>query len=144
MATTTVMETTASAEMRDSVRGPRDSEDIDDVIDTELFYLTKDAKHETDKPYELRYDPGGIVPITNITNKSKRVLIHNSRPLQTSQSFQERGFTSARIDCSLTADEFDDETKVEEVYYPAVEKLIWQTFPDAVEIKILEHLVRFP
>ena len=114
----------------------------EDTIQTEVDYLFKDPKHEYEKPYDLKYDAGGIIPRTNMASEPRSILIHNFRPLQHSQSFEEYGFMSAKIDCALTASEFRNDETVKEVYYPAIKNLLRQTFPDAAEMQIIEHAVR--
>jgi hypothetical protein len=114
----------------------------EDEIQTEVTYLIKDPKHEHEKPYELRYDPEGIIPTTNMETEARPIMIRDFRPLQNYQSFDEYGFSLAKIDCALTASDLDDKKRVEDVYYPQVEKLLSKQFPDASEIKILEHGVR--
>lgn len=108
-------------------------------IRIELLYLVKDAKYDTEKPYDLRYDAGGAIPRTNMANESKSIVVHNFRPLQNSRSLQEYGFTSAKIERMLTAADFSSDKTVEAIYYPEVTKLLWKHFPGAAEIKILEH-----
>jgi hypothetical protein len=115
----------------------------EDVVETEVEYLVKDSKHDEEKPYQLAYDAGGIIPQTNMSNKPYPVLIHNFRPFQNSESFSDYGFTSAKIDCALTAAEFENEKTVKDLYYPAIEKLLWQSFPEAAAIRIIEHGVRY-
>ncbi|KAH8753206.1 hypothetical protein F5882DRAFT_308780 [Hyaloscypha sp. PMI_1271] len=115
---------------------------IEDAIQTEVDYLIRDPKHEHEKPYEIRYDPGGVIPETNMSDETRPILVHDFRPFQNCQSFSEYGFSSARIECAVKSTEFDDEQKVKEVYYPEIKKLMWQRFPGAAEIKILEHGLR--
>ena len=115
---------------------------LNDDIRSEIHYLARDPKHEVEKPYAMRYEPGGFVPPTNMSDESRQIIIRDFRPLQDSQNFEDLGFSAVKIDCGLTAREFHDEKRVEEVYYPAIKKLISQKFPGAAEIRILEHLVR--
>jgi len=114
---------------------------VEDGIRTEIDYVVKDPKHEHEKPYDVRYDTGGIIPNTNMSSESRPVIIHDFRPLQNSQSFQEYGFSLEKIDCALTATVFNDQKRIKEAYYPAIEQMLWQKFPDAAEVKILEHTV---
>jgi hypothetical protein len=144
MATATTTETTAASGLQHAAVASRAENvgTIEDAIQTEITYLVKDPKHEHEKPYDIRYDTGGTIPNTNMENETKPVTIHNFRAFENSQSFKDYGFSSAKINCALTAAEFDDEKRVEEVYYPMVEKFIRTRFPDAFEVKILEHHVR--
>lgn len=114
---------------------------VNEDIRTELMYLVKDARHETEKPYDLRFDAGSAIPRTNMANESRPVVIHDFRHLQNSRSLQEYGFTSAKIERMLTAAEFSSDKIVEAIYYPEVINLLWRQFPGAAEIKILEHIV---
>lgn len=108
-------------------------------IETNLSYLIKDPKHEHEKPYTVNYDTGGVIPRTNTKNESKPVVVQNFRDIQDARSFEEYGFGSAKIDSALASAEFNDEARVEEVYYPAVKKVLWKMFPDATRIETLEH-----
>ena len=141
MATATKTTATTAIVLQHIGRAPG-AEVGEDTIQTEVDYLFKDPKHEYEKPYDLKYDAGGIIPRTNMATEPRSILIHNFRPLQHSQSFEEYGFTSAKIDCALTASEFRNDKTVKEVYYPAIKNLLWQAFPDAAEMQIIEHAVR--
>jgi hypothetical protein len=55
----------------------------------------------------------------------KPILVRNFRPKQTSECFVEYKFTAAKIDCSLTAMDFEHEQIIKESYYPLIEKLMW-------------------
>ncbi|KAF1813256.1 hypothetical protein P152DRAFT_395338 [Eremomyces bilateralis CBS 781.70] len=121
------------------VLNPGYSDTLSDDVQTELNYLTKEAKHKEEKPYEMRYDTGGVIPHTNMSSDLRTITIRNFRPLQDPRSFIEYGFRVANVDCSMTEAAFDDDEKVETQYYPAVEKLLQQMFPDAAEIRVLEH-----
>ena len=44
------------------------AEDDEDSIHTEIDYLAKDPKHEHEKPYEIRYDTGGLIPERNMVS----------------------------------------------------------------------------
>ncbi|KAF8861027.1 hypothetical protein BDZ45DRAFT_740625 [Acephala macrosclerotiorum] len=113
-----------------------------DGIQTEVVYLTKDPKHEGEKPYELRYDAEGEIPRTNMMNTPKLVTVYDFRPLQNSSNFEDYGFSAMRIPCGLTAAEFSNTNRVEEVYYSAIQKYLRQIYPEAAKIKILEHDIR--
>ncbi|KAH7333512.1 hypothetical protein BKA65DRAFT_45950 [Rhexocercosporidium sp. MPI-PUGE-AT-0058] len=113
-----------------------------DFIETDVFYLVKDLKHDKEKPYELAYDVGGLIPQTNMSYQPHRVSIYNFRELQKSDSFSEYGFKVAKLGCTLTATDFNDDTIVKDRYYPAVETLLLETFPHAAAVRIIEHGLR--
>ncbi|RYP60498.1 hypothetical protein DL770_009984 [Monosporascus sp. CRB-9-2] len=108
-------------------------------IQSESEFLVKDPKHEHEKPYQLRYDVGEDFPETNMTEERKPILVRDFRPLQNARSLYEYGFTSAKLSRSFTAADFGTNEEVVESYYPAIEEVLRQSYPDANEIKILEH-----
>ncbi|KIW28117.1 uncharacterized protein PV07_07799 [Cladophialophora immunda] len=109
---------------------------------SEIEYLAVDAKHQHEKPYELRFQAGGTIPETNMVDESRKVLICNFRPLENSRNFEEYGFSAEKIGCTLPSAEYDDKEKVGKTYYPAIKRMLWQKFPDATQIRILEHGLR--
>lgn len=122
---------------------PNESRDIDaDAIQTELSYLVKDAKHEREMPYELRFNTKGALPQTNMVNETKPALIRNFRTLQNPPDFEKCGFASVRLEPALINLDFENKAAVEECYYPAVKKLLWVRYPQAHKIMILEHDLR--
>jgi hypothetical protein len=130
------MGSTTLAHSAHETLGAADIGIFEDVIRTEMNYILKDPKHEYEKPYEIiNFDPGEEIPSTNMATDSKPVTVHDFRQRLNPLSFKDYGFSSAKIDCALTNSEIDDEKKVKQKYYPAINKLLWQEFPDAAEIK---------
>lgn len=113
-----------------------------DFIETAVYYLIKDPKHKTEKPYELRYNARGAIPQTNTKNESKPIVVRNFRPLQNARSFEEFGFCTGTIDCALGATDFSSEENIRDVYYSAVDRLLRKTFSGIAGIVVLEHGVR--
>lgn len=111
------------------------------AIETELNYLAENPKHKFEKPYVLRFDSGGIIPNTNMDNESKAVQIYNYRPFQQPDNFSKYGFSVSNLRPGLNAADYYEKSKVTDVYYPAVLEFLWQQFPDATEIRLLEHEV---
>ena len=115
----------------------------ENAIRVEVSYLKYDPKYRYEKLYTVNYDTGGVFPRTNALNESKSILVHNFRNVQQSpRSFEEYGFSAVKLRSGLKPTEFDDISKVEEVFYPEVTQMLSQMFPDAINIEILEHLVR--
>ncbi|KAF2267889.1 hypothetical protein CC78DRAFT_565707 [Lojkania enalia] len=113
-----------------------------DEIWTKIDYTVKDPKHEHEKPYDIRYDTGGVMPSTNLTNEAKQVVIHDFRSLQDPRNFEEYGFSLERLGCTLTDTVFHEQKSIEEVYYPVIEKILWDKFPNADAVLILEYNLR--
>jgi hypothetical protein len=114
----------------------------DEPIETEVYYLERDPKHEHEKPYLLNYDAEGVIPRTNTVNEPKTVLVHNFRNLRSSCNLKEHGFTLIKLPAGLDAIDFDDERMVRELYYPAALKILRQFFPSAAKYEILGHQVK--
>lgn len=108
-----------------------------------LHYLVRDPRYEHERPYELAYDAGGIIPRTNIVNESHTIQIRDFRPLQTSTSYEEYGFTSVKLDQRWTAAQIQDENLVKNSFVPQLFDILWEKFPDAVELGIYDQKVCF-
>ncbi|OAP58458.1 hypothetical protein AYL99_07548 [Fonsecaea erecta] len=121
---------------------PEDDSILEGAVWSEIEYLTMDPKHQHEKPYELRFQAGGAIPETNMVDEPKKVLIRNFRPLENAQNLEEYGFSASKIECSLPSAEFDDKKKVGKIYYPAIKRMLWHKFPEATQIRILEHSLR--
>lgn len=118
------------------------ADQTENAVRAEVSYLKYDPKYRHEKLYTVNYDTEGVFPRTNALNESKSILVHNFRNLQSPRSFEEYGFSAAKLRSALKTFEFDDVSKVEEVFYPEVIQMLWQMFPNASNIEILEHLVR--
>jgi len=143
MATTTaaLTATTREPESGGDLSKTINMRNLKQSIKTNLSYLIKDPGHEHEKPYTVNYDTGGVIPRTNTKNESKPVVVQNFRDIQDARSFEEYGFGSVKIDSALASAEFNDEARVEEVYYPAVKKVLWEMFPDATRIETLDGII---
>ncbi|KAI0531650.1 hypothetical protein GGR58DRAFT_508271 [Xylaria digitata] len=108
-------------------------------IKSESDFLVKDPKYEHEKPYQLRYDVGEDFPETNMAEERKPISIRDFRSFQNSRSLYEYGFTSAKLSRSFTATDFGTNDRVIGSYYPEIEAILRQLYPDSDKIKILEH-----
>jgi len=106
-----------------------------------FLYLEPDPKYVHEKPYKLRYDPGDGVPRTNVTNEKRNgVLIEDVRG-QAEQPFEEKGFTWKTVKSALSPEDFYNEQKVQNVYYPELRKLLQKLLKPS-RIEFIEHRVR--
>lgn len=111
------------------------------LVYAEIDHIVRDARHEYEKPYEMRYDTGGVIPWTNATAKPQSVTIRDFRPFQTSQSFQDYGFSIEKMELKITEVVFDNRASIKDVYYPVIETLLRQQFPAAKQLRVVEHNV---
>src|ERR1700750_1613222 len=94
-------------------------------VETELWFLQREDKHEAEKPYKLRYDPGEDVPRSNCTNELvHQITVHDIRGREGDFTIEREGFTVSRLVTKLTPEEFDDDKKIQEVYYAELRELL--------------------
>ncbi|KAI1427253.1 hypothetical protein F5Y12DRAFT_783380 [Xylaria sp. FL1777] len=111
-------------------------------VTTEILYLQRDTKWEHEQPYEMRYQAKEDFPFTNAAHEARTVNIRDFRAVQGAQNYEDYGFSIANTECPLTPSEFADDNKVESMFYPVARRLLEKMFPDAAEIRILEHTFR--
>jgi len=112
-----------------------------DGVDTNVYYMVKDPKHETEKPYTLNFDPGNEFPRTNVVNECKDIYVRNARTSQQKLEYRECGFAVFTLKSKLSPDDFYHDGKVTTTYYPECKKLLTDAFPDAARIELLQHNV---
>jgi hypothetical protein len=109
-----------------------------DVL-TELVFLRKESKHDTEKPYKLQYDPGEGLPRSNCINEAaKDITIQDIRGREHQFSLEKEGFVYRHMQSSLKPEEFYDENRVKKVYYKELQDLLMKTL-GAKRVEILEH-----
>jgi hypothetical protein len=118
--------------------------DMKDAILTKIGYTVGDPRHEYEQPYEIRYDTGGAVPTRNTQQKEEPVSIRNFRPHQNAHNLNQYGFAIERMGVAMTGAVFHNTISIQEAYYPALEKVLWSHFPDATDVRVLEHNVSTP
>jgi hypothetical protein len=112
-----------------------------DVV-TNLIFLEKDSKHETEKPYKLQYDPGPGLPRWNCKNESHDgITIHDIRGKESKFTVENQGFEVAKLSTELSPEDFTDEDKVRKVYYNELKDLCKRRF-GAQRVEVLEHGIR--
>jgi hypothetical protein len=106
---------------------------------TELVFLRKELKHETEKPYKLQYDPGEGIPRSNCINEATNgITIHDIRGREDQFRLEREGFAFCELKSSLKPDDFYDEEKVKTIYYKELQDLLMGLL-EAKRVEILEH-----
>lgn len=113
-----------------------------DSIPTTIEFTVRDPKHETEKPYALRYDTEGAIPNTNVVNEAKSVTIKNFRAVQSSSNYGNYGFCVEKLDEPLTEGIFEEKGTIRDTCYPLIEKILRRRWPEAKAVYILEHNLR--
>jgi hypothetical protein len=108
-------------------------------IETEFWFLERTERHDEEKPYKLRYDPGPDTSRTNCTNiRVEGISVSNIRGREHKFTMETEGFAIAQLDSKLKPEEFDDDDKVKEIYYAELRELLGKKF-GAKRVEILEH-----
>ena len=108
-------------------------------VTTELVFLRKEAKHDTEKPYKLQYDPGQGLPRSNCINEATEdITIHDIRGRESQFSLKTEGFEYRRMKTSLSPEDFYDESRVKKVYYRELQDLLMGLL-GAKRVEVLEH-----
>ncbi|KAF2831289.1 hypothetical protein CC86DRAFT_366686 [Ophiobolus disseminans] len=114
----------------------------DNAIEAEVAFLKYEPTYELEKLYTINYNTDGILPRTNAENELKTISVQNFRKIQTPPSFDVCGFATQKLCSSLEMADFDDSTKVKEVFYAEVKGVLKEMYPAACAIEVLEHQIR--
>ena len=108
-------------------------------VRTSLIFLKPDEKHQHEKPYRLRYDPGEAIPRTNCeTQEQTNILVHDIRGAEENFTLDTHGFQVLKLESALLPEEFYDRERVKGVYYEELKELLKKTF-GAERAEVLEH-----
>jgi hypothetical protein len=113
----------------------------DDSVRTQIEYMIRDKRHDEEKPYFLRYDTDGKIPRKNVRHAPHDISIHNFRSFQDTDNLQDYGFSVEQMGIVMAEEILNDAKSIKNSYYPVMEKLLWQKFPDAKSVHVLEHTV---
>ena len=109
-----------------------------DVV-TELVFLRRESKHNTEKPYKLQYDPGEGLPRSNCINEATTdITIQDIRGRENQFTLEREGFAYRRMKSSLAPEEFYHEERVKKVYYQELQQFLMKNL-GAKRVEILEH-----
>lgn len=112
-------------------------------INASVCYLERLALYETEKPYMTIFDPSDLGgKMTNHKFKPKDVVIYDAQPERRTFELDIHGFEFHRWHTELHSEDFDDEQKVLNVYYPEMRQKLVDILPKPVEVLLLTHLRR--
>lgn len=113
----------------------------DDTVSTQIEYMIREKRHNEEKPYFLYYDAEGEFPRKNVRHTPHDVSIQNFRSFQNALNLQEYGFSVEQMGIVMAEETLNDAQSTKDSYYPVMERLLWQKFPDAKNVLVLEHTV---
>lgn len=86
---------------------------------SDLWFLERNVIYDTEKVYELKYDPPQGLPKSNMKlEKKPAISIQDIRGNERNYSFERNGFTIMNIGNNMAIDEYEDEGKLKENYFP--------------------------
>lgn len=111
---------------------------------TNLYFLARDPKYATVKPYAVRFDPKGKFPYTNIDNVKHSVELSNLRSTLNNSSgdfsIKENGFQILTIPERMTYADFENDETLRAVHVPHI-LLTLQTELKAKHVHVLDYRV---
>lgn len=108
-----------------------------------LLYLRKDELHETEKPYKLQYNTEDEIPQQNTVQENRESIpIRDLRGQTRSFSFEKNGFSVLDLESEMEPEDFGNEHKVKDVYYPEIQARLLKYF-GAKRVEVLEHQVSY-
>ncbi|QDS73012.1 hypothetical protein FKW77_009098 [Venturia effusa] len=110
-----------------------------------LYFLARDPKYATVKPYTVRFDPKGKFPYTNIDNVKHSVELSNLRPnlnkLSSEFTIEKNCFQILTIPERMTYADFENDDIFRSVHIPHILTTL-QAELKAKHIHVLDYRVR--
>lgn len=110
-----------------------------------LYFLARDPKYDTYKPYTVRFDPEGKFPYTNIENVKYDVALLNLRPILELSSngiaWERQGFQVIKIPARMTYEDFNNDEVIRGLHIPQILTVLQNEFRTA-QIHVLDYRVR--
>lgn len=100
------------------------SKDTETDVSSSIYFLARDEKYNTIKPYHARYDPRGKFPHTNIESVKCDVLLRDIRPRLHDLPWESCGFKIVQHEPQLRHEDYKDATTVQDVHIPEILKVL--------------------
>jgi hypothetical protein len=111
-------------------------------VETKTFYMDRDPKVETEKPYELRFPPPEGFPARNTTwSEYSGIKVADIRGEESDFKVGENGFQLCHLDTSMTAEDFDDEEKIKTKFLKDVAHCV-KSCTGAERVLVFDYSVR--
>jgi hypothetical protein len=113
------------------------SEDL--AVEGMMYFLSRDDRYNQEKPYTLRYTPGGGLPQTNIDRTQYSIKFHDMRREQNLR-YNKCGFKVATLHSQMQYEDYDDIDKVESIHGPEVAGCVKGALK-ATSAEVLDYVV---
>jgi hypothetical protein len=113
------------------------SEDL--AVEGMMYFLSRDDRYNQEKPYTLRFTPGGGLPQTNIDRTQYSIKFHDMRKEQNLR-YNKCGFKVATLHSQMQYEDYDDIDKVESIHGPEVAGCVKGALK-ATSAEVLDYVV---
>ena len=112
------------------------------VVESSMYFLTRDELYDHEKPYQLKYAAGNGIPTTNLRlKKQEPIKITSIRGRQRQLTFERNGFTVLKLDKDIPYSEFSTAAGIR-LYLETVAEML-KTELGADKVQVYQYLVRF-
>nr|POE75759.1 hypothetical protein CFP56_67778 [Quercus suber] len=110
-------------------------------VTSPMYFIAPQQKTSSEKAYQLKYDPPDGFPPTNIVSDEYSPTIEDVRGQENHFSVDRNGFAILEIEDRLSYNDYGDETKIRQTYFPHVAEAVKKLL-GAARVQIFEHVVR--
>ena len=110
------------------------------VVSSSINFLANEDLYDHEKPYLLKFEPPSEFPRSNYKISTKVQDIQDIRGVEHDFSIPKNGFSIMPLQTKMSYEDFDDETRLREVYFKEVAEAL-QLLLGAFRVQIFEHLV---
>jgi len=112
-----------------------------DLVRAEMYFLKREEKWETVKPYRFRYRLPKDIPRTNISFEKFPVDIYDMRPFLPSLSLFDNGFEVASFQTQMHHADWSDPNRISSLYLPELQSFLERKL-GAKHVKLLDYELR--
>ncbi|KAK0702781.1 hypothetical protein B0H67DRAFT_675987 [Lasiosphaeris hirsuta] len=113
------------------------------LVSATCWYLERCETFEAEKPYIFTFDVSGSgIETTNHRYSEHNLAMCDVRGVEGNLKLDSHGFAFASHATALSSPDFDSNETVRQKYYPEIDAMMRELFPDAVKIHIFTHLRR--
>ncbi|CAN9210814.1 unnamed protein product [Alternaria alternata] len=111
------------------------------AVPASVYHLERNDLWKKEKPFFLDYTPVPPAIKSNAVIKPQDVVIEDIRGNENNFTYDRNGFCMLPVDDGMSAEDFDDEKKIRELYLPYVAEVVKQNL-GASRVQIYDYLIR--
>jgi hypothetical protein len=102
----------------------KSTEEAEGDILSSIYFLARDQKYNTIKPYHARYDPRGKFPPTNIDSVKYSIVLQDMRPRLHNLQWEKCGFKVVQYEVPLSYEDYKHGVVVQDIHIPKILKVL--------------------